>query len=480
MPEFTIQLPQLQQVVQKIKAFLTQIRPFTDALRQQQAKMNAANNKEGGNNANGAASGAADVKEERKASAAADGKPSGHGAPVYAAPSQQANLNLKLPEKKRKAGSATSPSPAPEGVAVNTKQGDEKAALRPQPAQMIRQPSAPPDLPHKCPIPTCHHHLSGFGTQAEADQHAVQEHNYSGNALNWMLDNMKKLLCLGGDDVKVVKSGNGVNGANGAKVVAARAISQGQAGNTSVGMSRTATNATLKAPQAAELRIQQGLIKAGSPDGAATSIKRTVGAIDEGSAQGTSPKKVAISFEDTWTAALVTREAIHDVFSDLEGITDVATLGFETTLPPPPAVAEVVAEEQTAGAEEVQTPVAIALPQGLPSPPPVTWGDTPDSATSNKEPADSRATTTAPITQPLSEWNPFGANGDETYNIVPDEINNKFMDWTDSGLGMDSFDFDPQDMASQIYLNSIPQDFSTDSMKEFSWDEMLAEPMTAE
>lgn len=471
--EFYVSQEELFSMVLKIKAFLADNKALVENVRRMTAKPNAP-----------AAAGPGSNQEAAKAQGQAgttSKKPAeikGHGAPVYAAPTQS-SINLKLPEKKRRPGQGASPSPGPEVVITSITKPANKPATnaRLNPA-MGNLPPAPPNLPSKCPIPTCSYHVSGFATDAEAEKHASQEHRYTGNALNWMLETVKSALGVAGDIPKL-KDANKIGKLDGVKLFATTTI-VAHAANTKTNLSapipvssKPATATTLKAPIATQSsKLQQGNTKPGSPSGANTSVKRTAGALGDGAAEGSPSKKPAVTFQDSWTASLVTREAVHETFSGLPDL----MLGARMDTPEVPL--PVFASQTPVNASELtpveKQPLSVepasfipVLLSDLPSPPPVTWEDTPESVDANASPKEIAKESDAAFNDFFrKEGNPFGMHADEVdFNYSFDFGSNQgLMNFQDSGVGLDSYEFSPQDLYQQVYMQSLPQQLDLNAL----------------
>lgn len=465
-------------MVVKIKGFLQSIKDFIEVFRRE--RENAAQNAKAAGAGHGSSQEVAKSQDQAGATSKKTGVPAevkGHGAPVYAAPTQS-SMNLKLPEKKRKPGQAPSPSPGPEVVITSAKPGSKSIVnARPGAAQMHNLPPPPPALPSKCPIPTCSHHVSGFATDAEADKHAASEHKYTGTALNWMLETLKSALGIAGDTPKsetFKKAGK----LDSVKLAPTNAAGMSAAPSNSslsaivaMDISKVASNSSIKAPQNHQsYRMQQSSTKAGSPSGAGTSIKRTVGALGDGAAEGSPSKKPAVMFEDSWTVSLVTREAIHDSFDGLPELMQGTSKNTSEIQSSVHKLLEPVGPSELA--PQIELPVNLKptehtlqpLLSGLPSPPPITWDDTPESADGNASPKhdmdepNDTTTTTKKLSVPLSEWAPFEMQMAPQHNqysldVLPDLSQ---MDWQDSGVGMDAYEFDPQAMVQQMYMYTMP------------------------
>jgi len=428
---------------------MTTVRPLFDELKAKQLA-NASNNEATAEAANApkAQAGATKAKTQN------DGKVTGHGAPVYDAALSSAKINLTLPEKKRKPGQATSPSPGPEVIVTKslTKPATSTAASIP----MTRQPSAVQDLPHKCPVPTCASHFSGFAGKVEADKHAAGEHAYAGNALEWMLAKMRVSFGVEVDNIprhlgKVVDEKPATD---------LKIFNVGKDNKITVNMppsTAASTNALKKPPTST---TKSGLkdsnvdvtVKKGSPEGAATSMKRTASAVEDKDIKGSPTKKVA-TIVDTWKAVPIRREAVHYVFGNIEGITDALTLGTS-----PRALAEKIPQaKEKASANTSSDDMQIEKKDNLPSievpnnngtcrsPPPITWSESPDSNTVQKE-------------VPEQKYEPWieqvVANGEKYSNY---STTDKQMDWNNSGLGIDSFadEWDPSQVWGDEMSNRI-------------------------
>ena len=432
--------------------FLTTVKPLFDELTARRLA-NASNNQATAETAN-----VQKVQEAaNKANSQNDGKVvTGHGAPVYDASLSSAKINLTLPEKKRKPGQAASPSPGPEVIV--TKTVNKPATLKSANAPMGQQPSAAKDLPHKCPVPTCASHFSGFAGKAEADKHAADAHAYAGDSLEWMLAKMKVSFGVEVDNIprslaKVV---------NEKPATSFKIFSVGKDNKPILNMpapavtAKTSTN-TLNKPTTSASTSMTGLkapsvdvtIKKGSPEGAATSLKRTASAVDDKDVKGSPTKKVA-TIEDTWKAVPVSREAVHYVFSNIQGLTDHLTSLFaEKTGAQVKEKAPVntsTDDMQIEMKDDLSSFDLVNNNGSLPSPPPITWSESPDSNTVQKE-------------VPERKYEPWieqiVANGQKysNYSATDDQ-----MDWNDSGLGIDSFadEWDP----SQVWGDSMSQRIS--------------------
>jgi len=429
---------------------MTTVRPLFDELKAKQLA-NASSNEANAEAANitKAQAGATKAKTQN------DGKVTGHGAPVYDAALSGAKINLTLPEKKRKPGQAASPSPGPEVIVTKTvgKPATSKSASAP----MARQPSAVQDLPHKCPVPTCASYFSGFAGKVEADKHAAGEHAYVGDSLEWMLSKMRVSFGVENDNIprhlgKAVDEKPATN---------TKIFSVGKDGKASLNMppstamARTSNNA-LNKPSTSTTNV--GLkaptvdvtVKKGSPEGAATSMKRTASAVEDKDVKGSPTKKVA-TIEDTWKAVPISREAVHYVFSNIEGITDALTLGYsprasteKTALEKAPANAPIDAM-QVERKDDLLSFDPFNNTVTWPSPPAITWSESPDSNTVQKEVPE----------QKYEPWiEQIIADGEKytNYSATDDQ-----MDWNDSGLGIDSFadEWDPSQAWGDSMSNRI-------------------------
>jgi len=381
-----------------------------------------------------------------------DGKFTGHGAPVYDSALSSAKINLTLPEKKRKPGQAASPSPGPEVVAI--KPVDKPAALKSSNAPMAQPLSAIQNLPHKCPVPSCASHFSGFAGKAEADKHAADAHAYAGDSLEWMLSKMRVSFGVEVDNIprqlgavvdekpatnfKIFSVGkdNKVT----VNIPASNAIVKTSTSALNKPFTTT-TKTGLKAPTTTDVTIKKG-----SPEGAATSLKRTASAVDDKDVKGLPTKKVA-TIEDAWKAVPVSREAVHYVFSNIEGITDhLAFVSSETAQLKEKAPANTSTDDIQTETKDDSLSFAFTNNSSFPSPPPITWSESPDSNTVQKEVPE----------QKYEPWiEQIVANGEKYKNYTATD---EQMDWNDSGLGIDSFadEWDP----SQVWGDSMSQRIS--------------------
>jgi len=428
---------------------MTTVKPLFDELKAKQLA-NASNNE--------AIAEAANVQKVQaaanKAKTQNDGKFTGHGAPVYDAALSSAKINLTLPEKKRKPGQAASPSPGPEVIAI--KPVDKPAALKSSIAPMAQPPSPMQSLPHKCPVPSCASHFSGFAGKAEADKHAADAHAYAGDSLEWMLSKMRVSFGVEVDNIPrqlgaVVDEKPATNfkifsvGKDN-KVTVNMPASNAMVKTSNSALNKPSTSTTsigLKAPTTTDVTIKKG-----SPEGAATSLKRTASAVDDKDVKGSPTKKVA-TIEDTWKAVPISREAVHYVFSNIEGITDHLSfvLGEKigAQLKEKAATNKLTDDMQTETKDDSFS-FEFTNNSSFPSPPPITWSESPDSNTVQKEVPE----------QKYEPWiEQIVANGEkyENYNATDEQ-----MDWNDSGLGIDSFadEWDP----NQVWGDSMSQRIS--------------------
>jgi hypothetical protein len=404
-----------------------------------------------------------------------DDKPTGAGAPLYAA-NQGSGMSLKLPDKKKKPGQGASPSPAPEIVmtrAFDNKPANQKSAANP----VVRQPPAAPKLPHKCFLPTCLQHISGFATQAEADKHAEDEHGFSGNYVSWMLLQMKTSLGVK-EDVpaasplpklddnlslnQLLRPLKGKGKAVQHVPAATTAAVQAPYGADLMARS-TPNNATQSSPGA---KAQTSVVKQSSPTGGPTSLKRTADALDGSDPQGSPTKKAAVSIStgESWSTSLVTREAIHHAFRDIEYLTDTNTIGPVYDLPRPPLVEGTIRKADSSNTQSELLDIDVQL-DGWPSPPPVTFGESPDSTESAKDVVSNPHPVTAPVDLNLDDMNFESFNVDSDYNFQ--DSDNKGMSWNDSGLGLDSFETDPfapETLALPFYYDNSTQGIDLDEV----------------
>lgn len=469
--EFYLPQEELIRMVISMRTFMSSIKDFIAKIPRPKsdANQNAKPNVPAGQTAS---------EETPKQAGATSKKPAdikGQGAPVYAAPTQS-SINLKLPEKKRKAGPGASPSPAPEAVIPSDTKPETKAAtaMKASSVQMQNQPPAPPALPSKCPVPTCPHHVSGFATDVEAEKHAAKEHKYTGNPLNWMLEMMKSALGVAGDIPKLenLYSSDKLNNFA-SKTTDKPKINLSAPPPKSTSKPVPAVS-TKTASTSQGLKTSQSNIKAGSPNGLNITVKRTAGALEDGQAEGSPAKKHAAIFEDSWTASLVTREAIHDAFGGVHELmagTNITSTS-ETQIPPPmPTITDASLplepiKDSTANlkAEQALQPML----SGLPSPPPVTWDDTPESVENispKENGADSKTTNAFDKKGTMMDWTSMnmlapGLDQNFDFNLA----NPGFMDWQDSGVGLDSYDFDPSEMVQQMFEQSIQPQIDLDAL----------------
>jgi len=475
--EFFLSQDELFSMVQKIKTFLARNKDLVEKIRRMRpdAAQNAKSNAPAGAG-QGSTQEVAKAQGQAGASSKKPAEIKGHGAPVYAAPTQS-SINLKLPEKKRRPGQAASPSPGPEVVITSVEKPMNKPAAnaRLNPAAINNLPPAPPNLPSKCPIPTCSHHVSGFATDIEAERHAIQEHKYTGNPLKWMLETVKSALGVAGDTPKL-EDLNKTGTLGSVKLFATTAIVAHSA-NSKINLSapipvpsKPVATTTLKAPMTTQSsKLQQGNTKPGSPSGANTSVKRTAGALGDGTVEGSPAKKPAVTYQDSWTASLVTREAVHDTFSGLPDL----MLGARMDTPEMPL--PVFASQTPVNASELTPlekqplnvePASFIQPllSELPSPPPVTWDDTPESVDANASPKETASESKA--TNDLPKGSPFGMHAVEAdfnynFDFGPDH---GMMNFQDSGVGLDSYEFSSQDLYQQVYMQSMPQELDLDAL----------------
>jgi hypothetical protein len=430
-----------------MSTFMNTVKPLFDELKARQ-QANALSNE--------ASAEAVNVQKVQVAATKAkpqnDGKVTGHGAPVYDAALSGAKINLTLPEKKRRPGQAASPSPGPEVIV--TKTVDKTAALKQGSAPMARQPSAVQELPHKCAVPTCASYFSGFAEKAQADKHAAAEHAYAGDSLEWMLAKMRVSFGVEVDNIprslaKVVHEKPPTNfkiftmGKDN-KIMLANPMPTAMA-KTSTNVLNNPSTSTTKA--GLEAPASDVTVKKGSPEGAATSLKRTASAAEDKDVKGSPTKKVA-TIADSWKAVPISREAVHYVFSNIDGITDHMVFAS-----PNPKTTALAKEKSTvnASADEMQLdtkddifPVEHSNNSGTwPSPPPITWSNSPDSNTVQKEVTE----------QKYEPWIEQIMADDQKYRNY--SAGEEQMDWNDSGLGIDSFadEWDP----SQIWGESVEQ-----------------------
>ena len=138
--------------------------------------------------------------------------PNGQGTPIYANVDARRGFALKEPPHKRakpnnKSASAAS-TPAAQVITPgpqSSPQVGKISKLTPPPHQMHEpQPPVMVDLPFKCPIPGCDYETEGFTTQNELDKHTKSVHDYSGDALEFCLRNMRKALGLEKPAVPIV------------------------------------------------------------------------------------------------------------------------------------------------------------------------------------------------------------------------------------------------------------------------------------
>jgi len=469
--EFYVSQDELFTMVMKIKTFLATNKDLVEKLRRM--KENVAQNAK--HNAP-AGAGQSSSQEATKSSGQAGAtlkKPAeikGQGAPVYAP--TQSSINLKLPEKKRRPGQAASPSPGPEVVITSvTRPGNKPAAnSKPHPAQMHNLPPAPPALPSKCPIPTCPHHVSGFATDAEAQRHASLEHKYTGDALSWMLETVKSALGVAGDTPKL-ESSNKIGKHDSVKLFATKIVSEhapppsiNLSLPTAATMSRPPTTTTVKAPVTNQnFKLQQDNTKPGSPSGANTSVKRTAGALGDGTAEGSPSKKPAVTFEDSWTASLVTREAVRDTFEGLRELMqetgkDTPEVKVSVSASQPLVTASDLAMSEKLPLDSKSEHITQPLLSGLPSPPPATWEDTPESVDADVSPKETvkelNVTNNSSKKVSSVDWNPFGmydAEVDNDYNM-------------DFGGGLDSYELSSQELYQQIFMQSRSQELDLNAL----------------
>jgi len=423
---FTMELAELQRVVQKLKQFLGALMQFkitANGAPQQPSGAIDMNtqipqtgmqpNFEGNNNQNQLAPGMVRKPSTQKSRAGGKslvpsqdqvgfqiGAASPHGAPVYhpTITGFQAS-NLAIPEsvtKKRKQNqksesSNNTPSlDASVAPTIPSDQAQQKALAQAKTEQVKVAEPIPAKVVHpfKCPIPHCDFHHTGFESQDVVDKHAAEAHDYHGDPLAWCLANMQRALGLDSNG-KILKdppkpTDTKASDQTNAKL-AVPLMKKEMLTPAATPMSRAGTQQGMKMETTPinMLKTPQMGFKPGSPESSGTAMKRTASALINMPTPAAAPQKLPATPEDLWSKSLVSREAIAYVFSDLEGFTT-----FEN----------------------------------LPTPPPIVWADTPES---NKSSIPSDASTTSAVRVTMEEWDPFGIHKGLRVKVTQDEEWNK-------------------------------------------------------
>lgn len=234
-----------------------------------------------------------------------------HGTPLYAPTIGFQVDKMEIPSKKKKQktdqddGTTTTPLA---GTISGTppKSSDDHArnlqsSVNMGTAKVEEQASVTLVHAHKCPVPYCDGHNTGFETQTEAVEHARDAHGYDGNPLAWCLANMRNVLALD-------EQGKPVPKLNLDRAPASMTKS------TKPGERIEMDSKSLSMPG----------LKPGSPEGFGTSMKRTSSTI-EGNGLGVVARALTDAAElhkidvvDPWTLVVVSRDAIGLAYAGID------------------------------------------------------------------------------------------------------------------------------------------------------------------
>lgn len=321
---------------------------------------------------------ASDNSGKAGANATATGKASGHGVPKYGDSNFQVD-KLAIQRKKREPDDKSTPAtPAMPSQPSPVSAG--KAQVKPEPAKVEAQPAPRVVHPFKCPVPTCVIHTQGFPSQAEADAHAAEAHDFRGDALEWCLANMRKGLGLDDNGKTIMKEKTDTtataakSSAKPSKPLPAAMKAEGQT-PCATPMSRTGTQTGVKTEantNANLLKPTPAGFKPGSPESSGTAMKRTHSALTGQTAtpaptSGPSkPTAAAITAQekekekDPWSTSLINRNAITHAYTSLPGFTltipKTKNLYPPSLAPSPEPGAEAEAETQPPGLIHTDTP----------------------------------------------------------------------------------------------------------------------------